>query len=267
MKQSEKSDHKQERSHEAGRLLIDERAIRQNTPRNLVSICWRQWKTERRLARRGILIRTSDLNAIEASYSRMAKDDFEGINARQNWVNWRTIPRAMSGLVPNRPLTIVDLGCGIGSSTSVLAFCSPQGSHILAYEISRPLVNIARIRQYLDRSGECADVRFLCQSITTTLCPSDGVPLGQSIDLANSSGLLGHHFNVDTMQLLAGQLKAVIRPGGLAMLDSGPTLNTTDLVGIMTSAGFVEVRHCRSWPLDPTALIVFQSTDKRVLST
>ena len=113
-------------------------------PRDFVSMCWRQWKTERRLARRGIFIRTSDLNVIEASYSRMARDDFEGINARQNWVNWRIIPRAMSGLVPTRPLTIVDLGCGIGSSTSVLAFYSPQGSHILAYEISRPLARIIR---------------------------------------------------------------------------------------------------------------------------
>ena len=262
MKQSEKSDHKPERNHDAGRLLIAKRVIRQNPPRDFVSLCWRQWKTERRLARHGILIRTSDLNVIEASYSRMARDDFEGINARQNWVNWRIIPRAMSGLVPNRPLTIVDLGCGIGSSTSVLAFYSPQGSHILAYEISRPLVTIARIRSYLDRSGECADVRFRCQSITTTLCPCDSAPLGQSIDLANSSGVLGHHFDVDSMQLLAGQLKAIIRPGGLAMLDSGPALSTTDLVGIMTSAGFVEVRRCRSWPLDPTALIVFQSTDK-----
>ncbi len=131
----------------------------------------------------------------------------------------------------------------------------------MAYEISRPLVSIARIRAYLDRSGECADVRFRCQSITTPLCPSDSAPLGQRIDLANSSGVLGHHFNVDTMQLLAAQLKAVIRPGGLAMLDSGPTLSATDLVGIMTSAGFVEVRRCRSWPLDPTALIVFQLAD------
>ena len=52
------------------------------------------------------------------------------------------------------------------------------------------------------------------------------------------------------MSVLAGQLKAVIRPGELAMLDSGPTLSTTALVGIMTAAGFVEVRRCRSWPLD-----------------
>ncbi len=193
----------------------------------------------------------------------MAMDDFEGINARQNWVNWQTIPRAMSGLVPNRPLTIMDLGCGIGSSTSVLAFYAPQGSRILAYEISRPLVGIARNRAYLNRLGERADVRFRCQSITTTLRPCDGVALSQGIDLVNSSGVLGHHFNVNTMQLLAGQIKVVIRPGGLAMLDSGPTLSTTDLVGAMTSAGFVEVRRCRSWFLDPTALIVFQSTDKR----
>ena len=262
MKQSDRSDHTQEGSHGAGRPLIDERVIRQNTPRNSLSICWRQWKTERRLARRGVLIRTSDLDVIEASYSCMAKDDFEGINSRQNWVNWRIIPRAMSGLVPNRPLAIVDLGCGIGGSTGVLARYYPQGSCIFAYEISRPLVSIARVRQYLDRTGECADVRFRCQSITTMSCPSDGAPLDQSIDLANSSGVVGHHFNVDTMQLLAGQLKAVLRPTGLAMLDSGPTLSAADLVSIMTSAGFVEVRRCRSWPLDPTALIVFQSTDK-----
>ena len=149
MKPLQKSDQKQARSGEAGRLLITNRVIRQNTPHDLVRMLWRQRKTERRLARRGITIRTSDLDVLEASYSRMARDDFEGINARQNWVNWRIIPRAMSGLVPNRPLTIVDLGCGIGSSTSVLAFYSPQGSHILAYEISRPLVSIARIRAYL----------------------------------------------------------------------------------------------------------------------
>ena len=177
------------------------------------------------------------------------------------WVNWRIIPRAMSGLVPNRPLTIMDLGCGIGSSTSVLAFYSPQGSRILAYEMSRPLVNIASTRAYLDRSGERADVRFHCQSITTPLYASDSTSLGQRIDLANSSGVLGHHFNLDTMQLLAAQLKTVVRPGGLAMLDSGPTLSASDLAGIMTSAGFVEVRRCHSWPLDPTALIVFQSPD------
>ena len=133
---------------------------------------------------------------------------------------------------------------------------------VLTYEISRPLVSIARVRQYLDRTGECADVRFRCQSITTMSCPSDGAPLDQSIDLANSSGVVGHHFNVDTMQLLAGPLKAVLRPAGLAMLDSGPTLSAADLVSIMTSAGFVEVRRCRSWPLGPIALIVFQSTDK-----
>ena len=262
MKQTKKSGHRQERSHEAGRLFIAEQVIRQNTPRDFVSMCWRQWTTERRLARRGILIRTSDPDVIETSYSRMAKDDFEGINARQNWVNWRTIPRAVSGLVPNRPLTIMDLGCGIGSSTCVLALYSPQGSQILAYEISRPLVRIARDRAYLNRSGEPADVRFRCQSITTTLRPCDGVLLSQSIDVVNSSGVLGHHFNADTMRLLARQIKAVIRPRGLAMLDSGPALSTTDLVDIMTSAGFVEVRRCCSWPLDPTALIVFQSTGK-----
>ena len=256
-----RSDQTQGRSRDAGRLLIADQVMRQNTPRDFVRMCWRQWKTERQLARRGISIRTSDLDVIEASYSRMAKDDFEGVNARQNWANWRIIPRAMSGLVPNRPLTIVDLGCGIGSSTSVLAFYAPQGSRILAYEMSRPLVSCARTRAYLDRSGERADVRFHCQSITTPLCTSDSAPLGQRIDLASSSGVLGHHFNVETMQLLAAQLRAVIRPGGLAMLDSGPTLSATDLVGIMTSAGFVEVRRCRSWPLDPTALIVFRSAD------
>ena len=261
MKPLHKSDQKQERSREAGRLLITNRVIRQNTPHDLVRMLWRQRKTERRLARRGITIRTSDLDVIEASYSRMARDDFEGINARQNWVNWRIIPRAMSGLVPNRPLTIMDLGCGIGSSTGVLAFYSPQGSRILAYEMSRPLVNIASTRAHLDRSGERADVRFHCQSITTPLYASDSTPLGQRIDLANSSGVLGHHFNLDTMQLLAAQLKAVVRPGGLAMVDSGPTLSASDLAGIMTSAGFVEVRRCHSWPLDPTALIVFQTPD------
>ena len=44
-----------------------------------------------------------------------------------------------------------------------------------------------------------------------------------SVDLVNSSGAVGCHFDVDSTELLAGEVARVLRPGGLAMIDSGPS--------------------------------------------
>src|SRR5688572_28500143 len=103
-------------------LTIGERAIRRHGPGNLLGVCWRQWRTERALARRGIRFRTTDPAAVTAAYAAMSAEEFGAINGRQDWANWRTIPRALSGHVPDRPLRVLDLGCGTGTSTAVLAF-------------------------------------------------------------------------------------------------------------------------------------------------
>lgn len=106
-------------------LTITGREIRRHGPGNALGVCWRQWLAERRLARRGIHFRDTNLEAVSAAYGAMSAAEFDAINGRQDWANWRTIPRALSGHVPDRPLRILDLGCGTGSSTQVLAWYAP----------------------------------------------------------------------------------------------------------------------------------------------
>jgi hypothetical protein len=54
-------------------------------------------------------------------------------------------------------------------------------------------------------------------------------------------------------------MQRVLRPGGVAMLDTGPTLDAPTLTRIMTAAGFESRGHYRSWLLDPTGQGVFQA--------
>src|SRR5206468_9537662 len=134
-------------------LFISEREIRKHGPGHALAVCWRQWRAERRLARRGIHFRDTNPGKVAAAYRAMSPAEFDAINGRQDWANWRTIPRALSGHVPNRPLRVLDLGCGTGSSTRVLAFYCPAGSHITGYEFAAPLVEVARRREYRDAGG------------------------------------------------------------------------------------------------------------------
>src|SRR5471030_438629 len=142
-------------------LNISEQEIRSNGPGRLLRVCWRQWRTERALARRGIHFRATDFNQVLAAYAAMSQAEFDAINGRQDWANWRTIPRALSGHVPDRPLRVLDLGCGTGSSTRVLAFYCPHGSRITGYEIAEPMLVFARRREFRQRDGSMANVDFV----------------------------------------------------------------------------------------------------------
>ena len=60
--------------------------------------------------------------AARQAYQRMTITEFMRINARQAWANWRTISLNLHGQLPiDRPLTVIDLCCGMGDSTGVLA--------------------------------------------------------------------------------------------------------------------------------------------------
>jgi SAM-dependent methyltransferase len=245
-------------------LFIDEREIRRHGPGNIVQMCWRQWRTERALRRRGVHFRTTDPEAAQAAYAAMSDQEFDAINGRQEWANWRTIPRALSGEVPNRPLRVLDLGCGTGSSTRVLAFYCPPGSLITGYELARPLVDVARRRQYRHETGQPAQVRFVCQGVTETWRDPDGTPVpDHSVDVVNASGVVGHHLNTETIPPLVQEVKRVLRRGGLALLDVGPTLGDRELTHLLTTAGFRRLGRWRSWAFDPTGQVVFQlATDE-----
>jgi SAM-dependent methyltransferase len=197
-----------------------------------------------------------------SAYAAMSDGEFDAINGRQDWANWRTIPRCLSGRVPEQPLRVLDLGCGTGSSTRVLAFYCPRGSAITGYELARPLLDIARRRAYHHRTGQPAQVDFVCQGVTEPFRESSGVLVADgSVDVVNASGVVGHHLDVQTIPPLVKEVKRVLRTGGLAMLDVGPSLGDRELTGIMQSAGRPVRRmgRWRSWAFDPTGQVVFQA--------
>jgi SAM-dependent methyltransferase len=235
-------------------LVIEDREIRRHGPGNLLAVCWRQWRAEWALASRGIHFRTTDLSGIAAAYAAMTGEEFEAINGRQDWANWRTIPRSLSGQVPDRPLRVLDLGCGTGGSTRVLAFYCPLGSEITGYELAAPLIEVARQRAYRHRSGSPVAVDFLCQGVTEPLRQP-----GASVDVASSSGVVGHHLNPETARPLVEELRRVLRPGGVACLDVGPTLGDAVLSEMMARHGFHRLGYRRSCVLDRTGQVVFRA--------
>jgi len=91
-------------------LHLDESAIHRQGPGGILGVCWRQWRTERALARRGVHFRSTDPAICAAAYTAMTADEFDAINGRQEWANWRTIPGAINGRLPDRPLLVLDLG-------------------------------------------------------------------------------------------------------------------------------------------------------------
>lgn len=235
-------------------LVIPETEIRASgAKRNPIMMIWQQWRTERRLAKRGIRFRRTSFEEVLRAYAAMNLDEFDAINGLQEWANWRTIPRALSGHVADGPLRVLDLGCGSGASTRVLAHYCAAGSHITGYEIAAPMLDFARRRTYLHRSGSPAQVDFLCQGVTDALREPDA-----SVDVVNASGVVGHHLRPDTIPPLIAELKRVMKPDAVAMLDAGPTLPAPTLRQIMTSTGFEYVGHYKSWFGDRTGEMVFR---------
>jgi SAM-dependent methyltransferase len=218
-----------------------------------MKVCWRQWRTERKLAKRGVRFRATALEQVLAAYAAMSQTEFDAINGPQEWANWRTIPRALNGHVPDRPLRVLDLGCGSGSSTRVLAYYCPIGSHITGYELAEPILAYARRRRYQHRSGAAMSVDFVCQGVTQQFREPDA-----SVDVINASGIVGHHLKPETMRPLLAEIERVLKPAGVAMLDVGPTLRGPALRRIMAEAGFAFLGHYRSWFGDLTGEMVFR---------
>lgn len=182
----------------------------------------------------------------------MTQEEFDAINGPQEWANWRTIPRAMSGHVPDRPLRVLDLGCGTGGSTRVLACYCPAGSHVTGIEIAEPMLAFARRREYRQRDGSPANVDIICQGVTERLPEPDG-----GVDLINASGVVGHHLTPATIPPLIAEIRRVMSPDGVAMLDIGPTMPGGDLQRLMSEAGFQYQGHFKSWFGDRTGEMVF----------
>jgi SAM-dependent methyltransferase len=224
---------------------------------HLLAVCWRQWRTERSLRKRGIDFRTAVPQDAQHAYSAMTAAEFAAINGRQAWANRRTIARSLSGLVPDRPVTALDLGCGIGESTRVLASLLPKGSQVLGIEFAAPLVEVAREFNSAE-NGRC-DVRFVVGSIVEKFRDEDGTLIApESVVLVNASGIVGHHLHPPDAESAAEEIRRVLKPHGLASLDVGPKLSAKRLSSLMSHLGFERLRRTRSNPFDRTGQVVFR---------
>lgn len=239
-------------------LAIGERALRRiarsRGPRDgIVRIFLRQGWTEWRLwLDRSVNFRHRENRAAVDAYCAMDDAEFAGINARQAWANWRTIPRNLDGALPNRPVRVVDLCCGTGHSTEVLAWYAAPGSALLGLEYNPRFVAAARRRAYRHAEGAPAEARFTAQSVLETFREPDGSAVADgSIDLVNASGAVGCHFDHAASARLADQVARVLRPGGIALIDSGPAgTPAEDLRAIFAARGFACTGAARSCLVD-----------------
>ena len=226
-----------------------------------VLICMKQAWTEVLLfLTRGINFRYRQNEAARNAYAKMALTEFESINARQQWTNWRTIPQNLTGRITLRPMKAIDLCCGTGHSTEVLAHYLPSGSEILGLEFSEEFLRVARKREYIDQSGAPVRVEFNAQSVLELFCDADGniVP-DHSVDLVNSCGAVGCHFDQEKTLVLAIEVARVVKSGGLAMIDSGaPGTNRNQLVKIFESKGFQFIHSTRSCFFDRYTQVCFK---------
>jgi SAM-dependent methyltransferase len=224
---------------------------------SLPLVCWRQWRTERALHARGIDFRTTDPDEARRAYSSMTATEFAAINGRQAWANRRTIARSLAGLLPHRPLEAIDLGCGIGESTRVLASLLPPGSQVLGIEFAAPLVEVAR--EFNTRDHVTSEAQFVVGSIIETFTDRDGHPIDASrIDVVNASVIVGHHLEPPAAESAAEEIHRVLKPGGIAKLDIGPKLSAKRLTTLMKQLGFEPLRRTRSHLFDPTGQVVFR---------
>ncbi len=113
----------------------------------------------------------------------------------------------ISGPDRNRPLKILDAGCGTGVSTNYLAHQN-LGSEIIAVDISSQAIQIAKERIARSGAGKKAQIKLMKSSFF------DLRNYGQ-FDFINSFGVL-HHLQSPENGLQA--LELLLRPGGILHL-------------------------------------------------
>jgi SAM-dependent methyltransferase len=212
---------------DGSRLRADEETIRHmartyGPQLPIVLIVAQQAYAEWRLKLRGVCFRHRDNRSACSAYGAMTPEDFAAINARQAWANWRTIPRNLHQRLPRHPVCMVDLCCGIGQSTEVLAHYAAPGSRIIGLELNPQLIDVARHRFSREGAGGACWVEFHQQSGLNPFCDAQGNRmLDQSCDLVNASGAVACHFDHVATDILLRETARVLRPGGMALIDAG----------------------------------------------
>lgn len=228
---------------------------------NIIKVSLKQFVSEQltRLRTHASFRQTSNDDAVN-TYSKMSINEFEGINGRQRWANWRSVPRNLNGNLPMTPVKVVDLCCGVGHSSEVLAAYLTAGSSILGLEYNPEFVKIAQTRKFVNREGKPIDVRFRAQSVLESFCEVDGSKIKDaSIDVVNCCGAVGHHFAPDATSVLAKEVARVVKPGGLALIDSGTRGTSLEkLKEIFAQNGFKDVHQAKSCFVDLYTQVCFK---------
>lgn len=230
-----------------------DRAAREGAEESLPVLVLRQAAAELMVAGlKRLRFRTERNPDAGRAYDGMSVPEFEAVNARQRWANWRTIPRNLDGRLPDAPVRALDLCCGTGRSTQVLAWCLPAGSEILGLELCPRLGRAAAERDYRRRDGAPARVRVRVQSVLETFRGADGAALPDaSAGLVNSSGALGLHFDDRALGRVADEIRRVLKPGGLATIDTGGRGAAFERLAVVFGArGFELLGSARSCALD-----------------
>lgn len=236
---------------------------REHIKEGLAAILLRQaWSEFVVSVRRRLSFRESENARAVRAYCAMSVAEFEAVNARQKWANWRTIPRNLHGRLPARPCRAVDLCSGVGDSTEVLAYYLPAGSEILGLECSPEFVRRARGRVYRGAGGEPVAAGFRVQSVLEPFRDASGTLLPDgSVDLVNSCGSLAINFDEPALDALAAEISRVLKPGGLAAVDCAARRSGRErMIGLFRRHHFEALGSARSCPFDRFAQICFRRT-------
>jgi SAM-dependent methyltransferase len=208
--------------------------------------------------------RTTQAASIAEAYGSMTEDEFDAINGPQEWQNLRFIPRLIQSLRLSGPLIAVDLGCGSGQSSQVLASQLPAGSTLLGYDICDRLLARAAHRTYRDVVGAPMKAHFMNQSIAQPLHNPDGALLEEeSVGLVHAAGVVGHHLAEADVRAMASEIARGLTPTGWVVLDAGPAMPRACLQEILTAQGFAMWQTLRAVP-GAHHVLVFQRRSLQV---
>jgi SAM-dependent methyltransferase len=248
---------------ERGTLVIPEVVVKANS-RPLADLLALKARQQIRMTRDRLNWKTDELNRVRSVYDGMSREQFKVANAPQVWVEERQIPRTLSGRVPSRGAVVLDLGCGPGTSTATICTYAHPSWTIIGVDLSENLVRWAQERA---GAGEFVSTfwgrnqtivpRFVAQSITEPWL-TGGRLAEASVDLVNSSGVVGHHLTETDVRRVIGEARRVLKPGAYLALDTGPRTRHGRMAELMAEQGFTDPSFIKGTALDPRPKVVMR---------
>lgn len=215
--------------------------------------CWTEWRAR---AFQGANIRSIENSNVLKAYEKLTPDEFHFVNMRQHWAAWRVIPRSLSSVVIDRPISAIDLCCGIGESTRVLSHFLTPGSRILGIDSDARFIAQAKDTQ----STDAIHCDYRVQSVLMPWQNENGIVVPPaSIDLVHSIGALAFHFTTLEIEIIVKNAVRVLRLGGVLILDMRRfSRERGRLLNLISTLGFKHVKCTSSCLFDFTTQESFE---------